>query len=464
MKKLIKLFFFFFSGLVLLYVLEGACFRLVEQYAEFRLKASWGIPGSGGFHPLLKWSHLDHFMEPPVEPLDLNQSPYDTAITEGNYAEKVMSFARPMRDRYEEHVKSKYDPLAQFEIRDYGEIRGLVLPGLKKPATLEDVNQKYARRVGDDLEYSEGMLVRIISSSEQEDYETEFAELESSFGFLLENGIACLVLPASSGEDVLKKITYLRTEHRLLTENIFAWGDQQASGYLLEACREAPEKFKAVVMSNPIGVPSPPRIMGLPWITVQISDKTLPSKADLTKILQWVRLCRKGGSFYPSRLGGLLHNEDSPVKSQMPSFLVACLLQCSRYIELAGNQWPVPKPMMEDVASDKMSSINSPTKAEGNKPFDLDRIEKTIMELSKEEEEAVNLVDATFDCEMVKGYRELHRGNSNLQQVSNRDLVLMLGVEFEKMGEGVLDQVREKDPLFYRFYLSLRALEESPVH
>jgi hypothetical protein len=463
-KKLVKFFFGFLFGLVLLYVLEGACFRLVEQYAEFRLKVSWGNPGSAEYHPFLKWTHLDHFTEPPVESLDLNQSPYDTAMTEGDYADTVMSFARPMRDRYEEHVRSKHDPLAKFEIRDYGKIRGLVLPGLKKTAELEHVNQKYARRVGDDLEYSEGMLVRIISSPEPEDYEAEFAELESSFGFLLENGIACLVLPASSGEDVLKKITYLQKNHRLLTENIFAWGDQHAAGYLLEACRKAPEKFKAIVMADPIGVPSPPRMIGLPWLTVQISDETRTSEADLSKILQWVRLGRKGGSFYPSRLGGLLHTEDSPVTGQMPSFLVSCLLQCSRYIERAGNQWPVPIPDNDGGKEKQPPPINSPTKAEGNKPFDLDRIEKTILELSKEEEETVNLVDATFDCEMVRGYRELHSDNANLRQVSNRDLVLMLGVEFEKKGEGVLDQVRERDPLFYRFYLSLRALEESPIH
>ena len=464
--KLAKFFFGFLFGLIVLYVLEGACFRLVEKYAEYRLKVAWGVPGAGTYHSFLKLFPLDHFKEPPAESLDSGGSPNHIAMIEGDYAATVMSFSRPIRDRYEEYVKSKLDPLANYEIRDRGEVRGLVLPGLKKPATLEDVNSSVqdVRRVGDDLEYSEGMLVRILSSTKPEDYETEFAELESTFGFLLENGIACLVLPAMSKEDVIEKITYLQTKHKLLAENMFAWGDQEAAGYLLEACRENPGKFKGIYVTDPIGVPPPPRMVGLPWLTVQISEKTYSKEEDLKNILHWVRLCRMSESLYPSRLAGLLHVEDSPTSGQMPSFFVPCLIQCSRYIERAGNQWPTPKPISGEVASEGMSKTDSLEKAEEEKPFDLDRIEQTIHDLSKEEEETVKLVDATFDCEIVRGYRQLHSNNPNLQQVSNRDLVMMLGTKFEKMGEEVLIQVRERDPHFYRFYLSLRALEDSPLH
>ena len=165
--KVAKFFFVFLFGLIVLYVLEGACFRLVEKYADYRLKVAWGVPGADTYHSFLKLFPLDHFKEPPAESLDSVQSsdPFAIAMVEGDYAATVMSFARPMRDRYEEYVKSKLEPLAKYEIRDYGEIRGLVLPGLKKPVTLEDVNQEDARRVGDDMEYSEGMLVRILSST-----------------------------------------------------------------------------------------------------------------------------------------------------------------------------------------------------------------------------------------------------------------------------------------------------------
>ena len=465
MIKLAKIFFGLLFGIIVLYILEGACFRLVEKYAEYRLKIAWGVPGTGNYHSFLKLFPLDHFKELPAESLDSGGLPYDIATIEADYAATVMSFSRPMRDRYEEHVKSKLEPLANFDIRDYGEVT-LVLPRLKRLATLEDVNREIqgVRRVGDDLEYSEGMLVRILSSKKKEDYETEFAKLEPTFDFLLENGIACVILPAESKDEITQKITDLQTKHALLAENIFAWGDQEAAGYLLEACRENPGKFKGLYISDPIGVPSPPKMVGLPWLTVQISENPYSKESDLKNILHWLRLCRMSESLYPSRLGGLLHMEDSPTSGQIPSFFVPSLIQCSRYIKRAGSKWPTPQPISGEVALEETPKTNSLKKAEEDKPFDLGRIEQTIDELSKAEEDTVKLVDATFDCEIVRGYRQLHSNNPNLQQVSNRDLVLMLGTKFEKMGEEVLIQVRERDPHFYRFYLSLRALEDSPLH
>ena len=134
-------------------------------------------------------------------------------------------------------MENEFEPLANFEIRDFGPITGIVLPGLKRPATLEEVNQKMARRVGDELEYSKGILIRIISSMEAVDYETEFKNLESTFGFVLKKGIACLILPAQDADDVLEKIDYLQTQHRLLAQNVFVWADRRAAGYALLASR-----------------------------------------------------------------------------------------------------------------------------------------------------------------------------------------------------------------------------------
>ena len=141
MIKLAKIFFGLLFGIIVLYILEGACFRLVEKYAEYRLKIAWGVPGTGNYHSFLKLFPLDHFKELPAESLDSGGLPYDIATIEADYAATVMSFSRPMRDRYEEHVKSKLEPLANFDIRDYGEVT-LVLPRLKRLATLEDVNRE----------------------------------------------------------------------------------------------------------------------------------------------------------------------------------------------------------------------------------------------------------------------------------------------------------------------------------
>ena len=65
---------------------------------------------------------------------------------------------------------------------------------------------------------------------------------------------------------------------------------------------------------------------------------------------------------------------------------------------------------------------------------------------------------------MVRVYRANHSNDPQLPLVSNRDLILKLGLGFEEMGQGVLEQISIKDPLFYRYYNSLRAMEDSPLN
>ena len=58
----------------------------------------------------------------------------------------------------------------------------------------------------------------------------------------------------------------------------------------------------------------------------------------------------------------------------------------------------------------------------------------------------------------------MHKENPKIRAISNRDLILVLGREFEKVGGDVLEQIRQRDALFHRYYLSLKALEDSPLY
>jgi flagellar basal body-associated protein FliL len=82
-----------------------------------------------------------------------------------------------------------------------------------------------------------------------------------------------------------------------------------------------------------------------------------------------------------------------------------------------------------------------------------------------EESEIISTMElATYDCEVIREYRQIHANDTNLAKVSNRDLVLKLGLSFEQMGEEVLDKIGKKDPLFLRFYNSLREVQASPFN
>ena len=97
-------------------------------------------------------------------------------------------------------------------------------------------------------------------------------------------------------------------------------------------------------------------------------------------------------------------------------------------------------------------------------PFDLKNIEKNIDEISSSADLEPTFVKPNFDCEIVREYRDMNAENPKLLKVSNRDIILKLGLKFEQMGENVLEQIRLKDPLFFRYYNSLLAIEESPLN
>ena len=144
-------------GIITLYILEGACFRLVEDYAFKRLRLAWGNYLQGSAHPILKKFPLDHFAEPP----SLDQE--GNIDQESVYSSRIMSFSLPQRDRFLEFIHSENDPLRNFDIRDLQSLRGVITPGLTRPAMYEDVRDGLARRTGDILEYAEGFLIFVTS-------------------------------------------------------------------------------------------------------------------------------------------------------------------------------------------------------------------------------------------------------------------------------------------------------------
>ena len=54
-------------SLFCLYILESACFRLVENYANWRLTLAWGKPSEAAFNSILKKLPLDHFVRRPTD-------------------------------------------------------------------------------------------------------------------------------------------------------------------------------------------------------------------------------------------------------------------------------------------------------------------------------------------------------------------------------------------------------------
>ena len=168
------------------------------------------------------------------------------------YASKIMSFGRPTRDRLREQVEKAIDPLENFEIKDIGKVESIVLPGLQKPATLEEVNQKLARRIADPMEFAKGLVIRVLPHAEKHLIVKEFNRLASSFKFLLERGLACAVMPVSSYLDLLDKTKNLRNENPMIAQNLYLWEDEMGADLILQVTKENASIFKAIIINRPI--------------------------------------------------------------------------------------------------------------------------------------------------------------------------------------------------------------------
>ena len=168
---------------------------------------------------------------------------------------------------------------------------------------------------------------------------------------------------------------------------------------------------------------------------------------------------RLAKNIYASRLSGLIKKiDDETVITNMPPVFVSYLIYGLNFIT--------------EMSSELETNLK-PIKYTENFPTDskYDKIKKLFSDVEEEKADInsfdnleLNDVKPSFDCEMVREYREMYSDNPELLLVSNRDIILKLGLKFEEMGEGVLEQIRLKDPLFYRYYKSLRIIEDSPLN
>ena len=449
-----------------LFILEGAFFRLVDWYAKYRLSLAWGEAGKGNFNEYLKKLPMDHFRQPPSE-LAVAEDPSFKALEEHQYASKIMSFSRPLRDKFKDVTEETLDPLVNFEIRDFGPVRSVVLPGWKRSASPEEVRRKMARRIGDSIEFSRGLFVFLQEKNSDEDFAENFKRLEPTFGFLLNQGVACSLLPVDSSTDLLEKARFLKARCSHIAENLLVSAGQNTGHYLLEACSVDPDLFKAVMVREFKDLPPPPSYRGLPWFLAELEAQGLSDNEALGNALKWVNRCRDADQLYPSRLGGMLRVSNRKENSAISSFCVAFILENLNFLENVGDRWPKAEVLAANLSDDEPEPfVKKPKASPEGETFDIVKVEESIREIEQRDAKESSPKGAMFDCDIVRGYREIHANDPELSLISNRDLVLKLGLGFEKMGEGVLDKVGERDPLFYRFYQSLRMIQsvESPLN
>ena len=438
------------------YLIEGACFRLIDRYATWRLSLAWGKPNRPQENKLLRKLPLDHFYECPTNESKPSHLGY-WLEKEYNYSKKIFSFSRPLQDNYKDFIINKVDPLNGVKISDYGEINGLILPNLKKYATEADVSNSLARRVGDPIETAKAIFIKVIEQNDADLKENESKILESNFAYLAKKGFACTVLPVFSAEDLVDKVSRFKNAEPELAKYLFAWGAGKAATFLMKSCELQNGLWNGIILTEPVEfTPVSSEVKNLPWVFFDVGEEIKFEEQKLSIIYKWIETIRLSKNIYENRLSGLIKNEKSDSSFiGMPSIFASYIIYAQKF--------------MTEIIHDKiglthLGSFEKNQPSVNSTSFDYQDMKSEMVKILGSDEIDKPSIKPKYDCEIVREYREMNSKNSDLDKVSNRDIILKLGLKFEEMDKSVLEQVKLKDPLFYRYYNSLRALEDSPLN
>ena len=431
-----------------LYLIEGACFRLVEPYAQWRLQFAWGEPSHAKLNPVFKTIPTDHSISPPSASSFFGemQKPLDL---EFEYAQKMTSFNRPARDRYYNYLLQEANPLRNFELVDLGIVQGVVVPGMKRPANPLDVEFGLARREGLPVPFSDALFLHLIPQGSRNLYESEFAKLEGPFSFLLNHGFACLLLDPKSSSELLTQVNYLKSQHPNFAENIFVYAEGDSVSIACDAILQESEWVTSLMVKNPTK-PLPSEISSsVSWFFGLVKDSQIEEDVE-DSLVEIVRAKRDHANIYLSRLSGLLFKESKSEKflsSDLVSFLLTSL-KISQKVQGLN---------LEGSAGNQLHELNS------TDSYNLSSLsDQNVSGLGTVlQDESIPQDEPTFDCDVIREYRLLNADDPQIASLSNRELVLTLGLSFESLGDEVLEQISEKDPLFYRFYLSLKEIHST---
>ena len=446
--KSINLLFVCLVVLLSIYLIEGACFRLVEPYAKWRLNFSWGNPESTKENPLLSKIPLDHFHLPPENSAILENSP-SLLEDEIEYSQKITSFNRPLRDKYYSFVTRQINPLRKFEIVDLGMLKEVVLPGLRRPASPIDVELDLARRQGLPVGYAKGICAYIIQPGSRSTYEAKFAQLESAFSFLLSHGIACVLLNPESPNVLLDKFKFLKNKYPNFSEKIFVIAEGQAVKTVDHIMRDDHDLLNCFIAKGASEALTTERATSA-WFMGILNDDKMEQSIE-NSILQRVRLNRNHSNLYNARLSGLIVKKSAWEKLPFCSVSIAYILNCLDYF-----QHDKPDSDMVEMSNElnKSTELSLLNRLEANFSDEVGTIlEREVQPMDSE---------PNFECDVINEYRQLNADDPEISNLSNRELVLQIGASFEEMGDDILLQIAERDPIFYRFYLSLKEIHKSP--
>ena len=446
----------FLTSAFCIFLIEGICFRMVEKYAIFRLESSWGTKNSKNFNKYLSFLPINHFAQPPKVSSEIEFSMI-RAIEEDKYAAEIMSFGRPQRDDYAEFIKNTDPNRKSFQIKDLNHIRGLMLPGLKRFPSDEEVAKGWAGRQRDQIEYAKALFIDLKPFSTAFSFDEKTDNENRANDYLLEQGIAFLDLPVQGVDSLVSDLRMLKKNYPAVCQKIICRATGKESEILLGSCSSNPFLVNMIIVDCPKGYSKVPQVESAPWFYCMLKKQDLKNITLVDGLLDWVTAARESSYTYPSKIGGLMRIKDNYSAKNLTSFHIPLINQCISFFESLESEnarsFELKKTIDKEPTNQNLHrSVNIEALPQA---LDFSKIKDLQSELPKLE----SIQSKAFDCKMVREYRKLHENDLTIAQTQNRELILKIGANLEQMGFDVMQEVRKKDPLFYQFYQSLKIIE-----
>ena len=466
LKLLVTLCFITFGTVAL----EQLCYRFSEVYASWRANWVWKEDDHDGIAaPALRLLPLSQWANPPAVKAII--SPEALAKRESWYAEQILSYTRPLRDELYEDFRQG-DDLHDFEVREVGGVKDMALPRLTKFATDEDVENGDAKRVGETLTMVNAILLHILPPKRKmAEGELSFLrrELEGQFVSLLERGVGCGIIYAANEVELISAVEKLRLEEARLSANLFSWASGESAHHLAKAVSIRPELWATVVFDSPdaesfleVSPPleCPKTLCLMPLIEGERQEELA------SKMIEWSRASRQNASPITARMGGLYHLYSAEIGHSHAelAFGYAYLIGCLKHIGHSEGEASLSVGS-EHTSADEFSDYDYFTQT---KPDSAESGFEELKGLSSRHmlvsESADDLVfpekPVSFDCQVLRDYRAMKSDDAELENMEDKDLILMLGHWFENNGK--LEEIGKHDEVFLVYYKSLRELESSP--
>ena len=451
--------------------LEQLCYRFSEVYASWRANWVWKEDDHDGIAaPVLRLLPLSQWAKPPAVKAII--SPELLAKRESWYAEQILSYTRPLRDELYEDFR-RGDDLHDFEVREVGGVKDMALPRLTKFATSEDVENGDAKRVGETLPMVNAILLHVLPPKRkmaEGELSSIRRQLEGQFVSLLERGVGCGIIYAANEVELISAVEKLRLEEARLSANLFSWASGESAHHLAKAVSIRPELWATVVFDSPDAESflevSPPRECPKTLCLMPLIEGERQGElAD--KMIEWARAGRQNISPFTARMGGLYHLYSAEIGHSYAelAFGYAYLIGCLKHIGHSEGEASQADPSVgfthtsDDEFSDYLTETKPDSAQSGFEEF-KGLFSGHMLVSGLDDDLVFSENPVSFDCQVLRDYRAMKSDVAELENMEDKDLILMLGRWFENNGK--LEELGKHDEVFLLYYKSLRELESSP--